>query len=231
MKVYIVNYNRLTWPKAMADWLGRVAGIEPVFVDNASTYEPLLEYYETCPHKVIRLDENLGNRAPWIAEIVFEAKERFYAVTDPDLDLTGIPYDVFDVLTEGLVRFPGIVKSGVSLRMDDLPSENPLTAQIVEWESQFWQRPLDDRFFDADVDTTLAVYALDHGFASAQTNRAVRAAPPYTARHLSWYMTPDDVGDEEVNYLQTANPNALHWTRIIQERGLFGATEADTDSS
>jgi hypothetical protein len=45
--------------------------VEPIIVDNASTYPPLLSWYETNPCKVIRLSINCGHRAPWEQGCVF----------------------------------------------------------------------------------------------------------------------------------------------------------------
>lgn len=42
----IINWNRLEYPKNMADWLAENGTVEPIIVDNGSTYPPLLEYYE-----------------------------------------------------------------------------------------------------------------------------------------------------------------------------------------
>jgi hypothetical protein len=41
MIALIINYNRLTLPVTMADWLSK-RNIEPVIVDNNSDYPPLL---------------------------------------------------------------------------------------------------------------------------------------------------------------------------------------------
>jgi len=209
MNVYIINFNRLTWPKAMADWIATIAN--PVFIDNASTYPPLLEYYKSCPYDVIQLRRNLGRLAPWKAHVT--GSDRYYAVTDPDLDLSGIPYDVFDVLTEGLVRYPEAMKAGVSLRIDDLP-DTELSKKVIEWESKWWAKPLNTIWYDADVDTTLAVYDRERGDPT-QTNRAVRSAPPYCARHLPWYGQYN--GEEESYYSKTALLSETYWTRLAQE--------------
>ena len=87
--VIINNRNLLTWPKAMVRDLSKWEGIGDIYiVDNGSTYEPLLEWYATKPCEVVSLEVNAGHQAPWLCGLVQKLGEPYYAVTDPDLDLT-----------------------------------------------------------------------------------------------------------------------------------------------
>ena len=54
----------------MADYL-HDCGIEPVFIDNASTYQPLLDYYKNCKYETVLLNQNFGHTVIWDAEILF----------------------------------------------------------------------------------------------------------------------------------------------------------------
>ena len=64
MKVLIMNYNRLRLSSDLADWVAK-RGCEPVFIDNHSTYPPLLDYYNHCPYQVLIMDKNYNNRVVW----------------------------------------------------------------------------------------------------------------------------------------------------------------------
>lgn len=87
--VIINNYNLLTWPKEMVNRLKQWENIgEIIIVDNASDYEPLLEWYDTSPCTVIRLESNMGHKAPWDSGVVSGLGTSVYAITDPDLDLS-----------------------------------------------------------------------------------------------------------------------------------------------
>ena len=69
--VIINNRNLLTWPKAMVRDLSKWEGIGDIYiVDNGSTYEPLLDWYETKPCGVIYLNKNVGHQAPWLCGLV-----------------------------------------------------------------------------------------------------------------------------------------------------------------
>lgn len=180
----------------MADFLFS-HGIDPVFVDNNSDYPPLLEYYKTTPFKVIRMHQNYGYKVVWDQNIL----ERLgitgnYIVTDPDLDLTGIPDDFLSILEEGLRRYPEYDKCGFSLEINDLP---PTDFCPANYEKQFWQHKLDDKYFKAPIDTTFALYKVPyHSFNAIRTNR------PYTAKHMPWYYFDfEDMPIDEQYYFRT----------------------------
>ena len=198
MKAFIITYNRLNLPVNMAKFLSD-HGIDPVFVDNNSDYPPLLDYYKTTPYEVVRMRENYGYKVIWEQGIL----DKFgitgnYIVSDPDLDLSGIPDDFLSVLEEGLRKYPQYDKCGFSLDINDVPATS---FSPVEWEAQFWQNPLDDRYFSAAIDTTFALYKVrHHSFKAIRTNR------PYTARHLPWYYFKfEDMPKDEQYYFRTTS--------------------------
>ena len=96
--VYITCYNVLSWPRNLADQCARL-GFDPILVDNASTYQPLLDWYAVCPYRVIRLNRNDGCYGFW-ARGEHARKAGYYVVTDCDLDLSGVPPDVADRLVD-----------------------------------------------------------------------------------------------------------------------------------
>ena len=206
MIVWINNRNRLTTTKAMVAYLRMVHGAEPIIVDNASTYPPLLEWYATGPCKIVRLPDNRGPRAPWTLPFDLAMGGKHYAVTDSDLDLEGVPSDLLLQLRDGLLRYPAAIKAGMSLEIDDLPNDKPLTPTIRAWESQFWQKQLSDQWWSADVDTTFALYRAGTGW--GRYGPAIRANRPYTARHVPWYC---EDSNEERYYTEHCDPQWPTW--------------------
>lgn len=216
---FINNYERLTYPSAMADYLAS-CNMRVVIIDNNSTYPPLLEYYETCPHEVCRLGFNYGSAAPFHpAAGVFDKYDVHggFVTTDPDLGIDHIPRDWLQILQEGLDKHPFACKSGFSLRIDDLP-DTPVAKEAREREAGYWTHPLDGgRFYRAYIDTTFCLMRTRlHDFPS------VRAAPPYVARHLPWYYTSvDQIPEDEMYYLKaTKARGSTHYTDRILE--MFG---------
>lgn len=204
--VYVNTFNRLTTTKRLCEQIAALDNAVPIIVDNASTWEPLLDWYKDCPFEVVRLTENYGHHAPWRVGVTARPNSGVYCVTDCDLDLGGVPLDLMDVLREPLSswRNPPI-KSGVALRINDLP---PWQTQVKAWESRFWRNPVGGFRFWAPIDTTLAMYRANTPVRIATKVagiRAVRAAGPYTARHMPWYLNPTELDEENRNYFATAN--------------------------
>ena len=208
--VYINVFNRLTTSRKLCEQIAALDNAVPVIIDNNSTWEPLLDWYQHCPFEVIRLTENLGHHSPWKCGATERPNEGFYCVTDCDLDLEGVPADLMAVLriplTSCISGACGIKKCGVSLRIDDLPSYQ---TDVAKWERQFWRRPIaGGRYYRAPIDTTLCMYP-----ATLPASRAMqvvgiptlRAGEPYTARHMPWYLDPTNLDEENRNYFATAN--------------------------
>jgi len=198
--VFIVNRNLLTWPKRMVEQLHSWGMKNIMIVDNASTYEPLLEWYENCDVRVIRLDENLGPRAVWHAGLNKDVED-LYIVTDPDLDLSNLPGDVLDLLLVGLARFPMVRKVGLGLKKPTNPAL--LTPEAEQTEARWHSCPLDDQFFSALVDTTFALYSKsrDHLWFFY----GVRTREPYEAVHLPWTEAIREIKEEYRYYLEHSN--------------------------
>lgn len=211
--VFLISHNRLTCLSTMVEQLGRFPGVRPVVVDNASTYPPLLNYLDRVDVEVVRLGEHLGKHAPWLTGLVFE-EGPYYAVSDPDLDLSGCPSDLFEVLRRALDAHPWAIKCGPSLEIDDIPGDRPWRDQVVGWERQFWSRRLDAGHFRAAIDTTLALYRSATAFApDAWTAPAIRCDRPYTVRHTPWYSA--EVTEEDRYYVENMVTTKAHWSRRI----------------
>jgi hypothetical protein len=230
--IYLNARDLLSPLRAMVERLLATPGAGPiVIVDNASTYPPLLEWYEEVERgawrvgsgrtQIVRLGENRGELAPFVLTTHHSPLNTpYFAVSDPDLDLGEVPDDFLDVLISGLERYPERVKAGLSLRIDDLPEDGPFTTEVRRHESRFWQQRLDERWYDANVGLTFAVYRGPKRRGGFGYGPALRAAPPYTARHLPWYLTPEAIDDEWRYYFEHVCGNAA-WSNKM--RRLLGA--------
>src|SRR5690606_28651899 len=128
-------------------------------------------------------------------------------VTDPDLDLGLCPDDTIQHLINLLDRYQDLTKVGLSLEVNDLPSESPVYREALGWETPFWQTKRDWQCFDAPVDTTFAVYDRRRSPPLApgmQFTRAVRSDRPFTARHLPFDLTKANITEEDCYYLRNA---------------------------
>lgn len=215
MKVLIINFNRLSLPVRLAEWVAS-RGCDPIFIDNNSDYPPLLTYYEHTRFQVVRFKINYGHTTLWQFPLLkhLNITERFI-YTDPDLDLTGVPDDFVDVMNAGLDKYPDYSKCALSLEIDDLPDTEEGNFIRTGPEKPYWEKPLDDLYFDADTDTTFAMYRYpigEYGHSALRINR------PYTCRHIPWYYENfNDLPEDEKYYYRTANNSCSHKIRFMKD--------------
>lgn len=206
--IYINVYNRLTTTRNLVNQVKRLPDAQPVIIDNDSDYSPLLEWYATNPCDIVRLKENLGHHAPWISGVIANDDASRYVVTDCDIDIEGVPTDVLSVLQEPFCwRFGKPIKSGLALRINDLP---PWQDAVMRWESRWWMKysRMDRRFYNAAIDTTFAMYEQStpiHLATSVVNALSVRLAGDYQARHMPWYLDCENLDEENRHYFATAN--------------------------
>lgn len=192
---FILNRNLLTWPRALLHEIRRL-GLIPVIVDLGSSYQPLLDWYDTDPCMVAKFEGNPGPYIVWSGDLLDIVGDNPYCVTDSDLDLSGVPTDCFSALLSLLDAYR-LPKIGLSLALNDLPQDGYCTTEVQQWEKQWWVPA--GELFEARVDTTFAIYK--GGYRKFST-LAQRTRPPYTARHLPWYLTPSTITDEYKYYLE-----------------------------
>ena len=227
--VVINNRDRCTPLQQLVTWLEQ-HGYETIYIiDNDSSYPPLLEYYKTCPHTVVRYG-NLGHLALWKSPLFKSIRRDYYVYTDSDVvPAKDCPADVIGHFLEQLQQHPQLDKVGFSLAIDDLPDHYALKQEVIDWERKHWDKPLKNGLFDAPIDTTFALYRPftmpRDGHAWAMP--AYRTAPPYTAHHMPWYQDTQHFSEDELYYMQHAS-NSASWAKLMagKEHGVAyaGAT-------
>lgn len=193
--VYICVRDRVTHLRALVSWLERAGHERIVFVDNASTYEPCVEYLKATPHDVVCLGRNAGSRALWS----IGTPDEWFVWTDPDVIPTEVcPLDAVARLRELLCRHTQYRKAGLGLHLDDVPP----TLQCLAWESGPTIRghALEGGGYRSLIDTTFALYRPGAGF----DYTAIRASAPYEARHMPWYTVGQELSVEDAYYLSHA---------------------------
>src|SRR3990167_5635728 len=208
IKAFVIMYNRFTWAKNLCEFLSD-NGCDVILMDNGSTYPPLLKWYKTCGYKIHQMTNTCYNRGLWESGLIDSYGDKNYILTDPDLDLSSVPSDFIEKLFIGLENNPDVMKSGLSLRIDDLP-ENAYTKEVISWEKKWWEKPKDKNgFFMADLDTTLSLYDRERTskFYKDGFFLAVRSPEPYVAKHLAWYNTPENITKEEQFYMDNVIGN------------------------
>jgi hypothetical protein len=186
-------------------------------IDNASTYPPLLDYYQQIRHYVVRLDQNLGHLAPWQSGAIgiHIGPDEYYVETDCDIvPDPACPSDVLPVLRRLLDVYPEHCKAGLGLRVDNLPLWYRHRRSVMRWERRFWQKPIrhDDAglplLYEAPIDTTFAMYRPG---STPTLDKAIRTGWPYVARHDPWYANSWLQSAEQRYYVTHASPGITNW--------------------
>jgi len=205
MKIPVIINNRdlLTWTKDMVEKIKTYNNVgEIIICDNASTYQPLLDWYSTNPCR-IHYVENLGHTAPWVSGLVQSLNSEYYVVTDPDLGINDTPSDTLDYLLENLEKF-ALPKIGLGLEWQLTPIDSPYYEHIFNYERKRFKdsRIVDHIHLDVAVDTVFALYKHQHYFIGGASTEG-----QYRAKHFPWYMTVEEreSNEEFMYYLKHAS--------------------------
>ncbi len=212
--VFIVSFNRVSYIRQVVESLECLGFQDITIIDNASTYEPLLEYLDNSPHKVARLPKNFGHLALWRSERFSKIieHERFILNDNDVVPAPGCPSDITELLCEVLDRYPRHTKAGLSLRINDLPDFYAFKNQVLAWEAPFWETLLDDGHYEAAIDTTFALYRPGVHCDEERWWRSIRTAPPYSAMHLPWYQDTGVNSAEDIYYQRAVAGISSQWS-------------------
>lgn len=209
--VVINNFNRLTYPLQLIDFLEKCGFTNIIILDNNSSYEPLLNFYDTGRCKVIRSKINYGHLALWHSGLYHSYKWNYFVYTDPDVvPIKECPIDFITRFKRILDQYSSLDKIGFGLRIDDLPDFFKFKQKIEEYEKVYWKNEISPGIYEAPIDTTFALYKPFSNLKTGQayTLRAFRTGFPYVARHLSWYVDSSNLSPEEIYYLDTSNSSS-----------------------
>jgi len=233
LPIFINNFNRLASLCQLVIWLERIPYVRIIILDNKSTYPPLLSWYKQTKCEVLFLDENLGQCALWMnnkfaknRQLQFGYQGDWYVETDPDIvPIKNCPLDALLIFKTLMQKHTNVYKVGFGLEINDIPLHYPLRENVINWERQYWAHKIDNIAYQAGIDTTFALYNKKripricpdlppphHGH---DYGPALRTDYPYVARHLPWYVNPNNLDEEEKFYLKTARDEAS-WTKSLR---------------
>jgi hypothetical protein len=212
--VFIISFNRVSYIQQVIESIERLGFQNITIVDNASTYEPLLDYLSKSSHRVVRLPQNFGHLALWRSERFSRIidRERFILNDSDVAPAPDCPTDIAEFLDDVLERYPRHTKAGLSLRIDDLPDFYAFKDQVLAWETPFWETVLDDGHCEAAIDTTFALYRPGIHCDEERWWRSIRTAPPYSAVHLPWYQNTGNLSAEDAYYQRAVAGISSQWS-------------------
>jgi GT2 family glycosyltransferase len=211
--VFIICRDRVSGLKELVPWLEKHQLKKIVFIDNASEYDKLTDYFDKTPYQVLKMNRNIGHRVPWIGGLVpLLVPHDFYIVTDPDVIPTEYcPDDAIKYFLQVHKDFPHHWKVGFGLKIDDLPNHYALKKKVVDWEGQFWKYEIAPGLYEASVDTTFALYK---PYTYTYTlHPSIRTGEPYVARHIAWYVDSKSLTEEDIFYRLHADQEVTTWDK------------------
>jgi hypothetical protein len=221
--VILNNFNRYTSLVNLVNWLHQLDDkVAILILDNASSYPPLLEYYQLIQREpdvqVINLNYNSGLEG--LAHLTrYLTHFKYLVVSDADLEpYPNTPKNILSQMRYLLDKYPAYEMVGPSLEINDLPSYHSITSAVTRWESQFWPpraKCLNGECFEGLIDTTFAMYRSAKKI--MEIRPALRMSRPYTLKHCDWYLDPDNLSSEYIYYLANCRTDISSWSRFIEQ--------------
>jgi hypothetical protein len=212
--ILINSFNRLECLKRLVTRLKSDGYNNIYIIDNNSTYEPLLRYFDEENLRVFRLSANVGYLAIWKCDIVKYFINKPYIYTDPDvLPDVDCPSDYIERFYDILEQNPIVPKVGFGLRIDDLPDHYSLKQEVIKHESKFWIGKHPNDLYVANIDTTFALYRAGKK-GGWWLQPAIRTGGKYVAQHLPWYSDTNNPTEEDTFYKESVT-QSTHWTKLL----------------
>jgi hypothetical protein len=222
LPVVINSFNQLTYLRNSVENFVRNEFKNIIILDNGSSYEPLIEFYNNLPDLfteavkplVIYYNANMGPRYFHQSRLFSQLLPCAHIYTDPDLHFDDLApnfcsylldlshkYKLFKVGSALTLPTEDEIKPGLFMK----PGETTQQIPMLEWESQFWQSELEPRIYNAPIDTTLHLFNPDYFEASPYFLVGLRVAlPGFEVKHLPWYKNDAVHLEEDLYYKQIA---------------------------
>ena len=215
--IYLTNMNRLSTTKKMVEDLFRLNSNSRItIIDNASTYPPLLEWYEQVKGdiNIIRHTENKGCWSFFYSGYASACTDDWYVYSDADLELNpNMSSDWQEILMEWHKKYNR--KASLVLRLDDVP-EGELKEKIKNHQNICWGLTEDKNVYHGVTDMTFSFDAKAEGY----RYDSVRIGGDFACRHIPWYLDFNNLPEEEKYYLDHLDgkfPEAI-WSNLNKER-------------
>jgi hypothetical protein len=204
--IVLTNMNRLTTCKSMVESLFSLNGSSDItIIDNASTYPPLLDWYEEIKNdvKVIR---HAGNHGPWVffnSNFWSTIDSEFYIYSDADLELnSAMPYNWQEIMKDYYDKYQGDRKISLALDLEDIPDHYEYIDQVKNHQSVCWYPTEEENVYKAITDMSFTMDSKLKGY----RYESVRLAGKFMAKHIPWYIDFNNISEEEKYYIEHINP-------------------------
>ncbi len=193
--IFIITCDRLeVLKKSMESYSNCIKSpFKIVVCDQGSTYKPTVNFLK-------RLGSN-GAEIYWRGNV-------------------NVNEDILEAYAHLLNAMSGINVVGPMLRIDDIPKYYPLRNRLLKRSRHrdFHSREVHSvnynggqiRYIFAKIDTTFGMYR--KGSQWYRLQEGIRILAPYSAKHLDWYIDPENLTKDQKYYMGRASRNA-HWSK------------------
>jgi hypothetical protein len=184
--VVLISWNNLTFIKSFLNQVSKLN--HPIIIlDNNSTYQPLIQYYNDLKDpniKVVRLDKNYGHK---VYQEMSHLLPDVYVLSDPDLLLNEkMPIDTIEQLYTISQKY-NACRVGLALDISDANKfiKGNYGKLVHSIESNYYRSLINDpeyKLYIAPIDTTFCLINKN-----IKNNLQLRVGGNFTAKHLPWY--------------------------------------------
>jgi hypothetical protein len=220
--VVINSFNQPTYLKNLIFKFKKNMFKNIVIIDNASTSHELIKFYEHVKNEdsevtVLFYNKNNGPRYFHYnnAYEILGGSPHLY--TDPDIDFDLLPDDFLCTLLNISEKYkcfkvgcaleippPEKLKDGLSYTATHLQNK---IFSISEWESQFWENPIENQIYSAPIDTTLHLFNAKYFHDPSKFISGIRVARDgFVIKHLPWYKN-DIIPEQEKLFYKNLDTN------------------------
>ena len=197
--------------------------IEIIFHNVCSTYfETILYLKQKQKEGYMVYESKINNHHTVINSIKdYISKNpncKYVVMTDPDIELSNVNNDILEFYIYLLHKLKK-TSVGPMLKIDDIPDEyHNKKAAITGHQKQFWNKPRKTIIFkekkfeyiECCTDTTFQLFSVKNMPKSFPHSNSIRTLKPYDARHLDWYVNPNNLLPCQLYYLNNTS-NISHW--------------------
>lgn len=208
---------------------------EIVIRDQGSAFKPTIEFLKDLESKGTKIywaeritDRIELNKLDESIQDYFKTHPKSnYVVTNDDVALDNAEGDVLEVYAYCLNILPNIKVAGPMLRIDDIPDYYPLKEDLLSGKrgchKDFHSRPVkvidyrgkQIKYIHAPIDVTFGMYRKETHWRKHQ--QGIRTYPPYSARHLDWYIDPKNLTEDQKYYIEHSSDGITHWSSWIKK--------------
>lgn len=202
---------------------------EIVIIDFGTTFTPTIKYLKYLEQKKVKIYwekkishvGSLNNFGGIIKDYFKDHPVSNYIVTDPDIALDNVDGDILDVYTHLLDKLPKITAVGPMLRIDDIPDCYPPKERLITrsleltyhsrkvWNIQYKNKII--KYILVKIDTTFGMRRADACW--WRHMNGARVLSPYSAKHLDWYLDPENLSPDQIYYLKYGSKRISTWNR------------------